>query len=122
MTPEEQQIALCEWMGWTGITNYPNGVYNKEPMGFCPYHPEFDDGQWMVLPNTNSLDVLAEMEKKLSGDSQSYYCEELIKACLGEDRGYGPDGEIEGDNFLVFTASAPQRREALLKTLGLWNP
>lgn len=119
MTDQEQQIALCEWAGWK----------RKEP-------PEFlKDEQvrhlWTVwtrdgidlsvenLPDTNSLDVLHEMELKLNTyelkDSFVRYLLVLLDIHI----------PFEGNPLFVWhkviNATAAQRREALLRTLGLWK-
>jgi hypothetical protein len=109
MTPEEQQIALCEWFkpGCTRRLTIFGEDKQTEYLG--------------DLPNTNSLDVLAEMERKLTDDQARQYQEKLIKivVTLGKLFNAGKAYPIDG---YVIHASAPQRREALLKTLGLWKP
>ena len=93
MTETEQQIALCEWMEWR------KGI------------PQEDDYEWMhadgcgtnYLPDTNSLDVLHEMEKKLT---QVQYNE--FRLLLEFRHGHE-----------AISASASQRREALLRALKL---
>jgi len=115
MTPEKQQIALCEWMGWRWDTIIDGRLYNTIPQRGSP------DDELEELPNTNSLDVLHEMVLKIKDTHQYSYCGHLIEVVCGKGHGYGPDGEIEGDDFLVFNASVSQVREALLRTIGKWE-
>ena len=98
MSPTEQQIALCEWMGWE---------YHK------PTPEELESGSYYHYePNTSSLDVLHEMEKKLT-DEQCRTYHEFIK-------GHHLIATHPAAEW-VFHASASQRREALLRTLNLWK-
>jgi len=96
MTPEKQQIALCEWMGWK--KNHL-GLWQSPVSNITLCTPE--------LPDTSSLDVLHEMEKKLDGKYLNIYLDNL---CAGMKYRWQE----------VF-ATASQRREALLRTIGKWE-
>lgn len=92
----DQQIALCEWTGWTSIEN-------------------FSDQGMAYYCNTSSLDVLHEMEKRLDYEDWGFFIQFL--------------GEVVQRNqhlkwitpYNYVSANASQRREALLRTLGLWK-
>lgn len=106
MTDQEQQIALCEWADKHGLrTTFMD-----------------DDGCEQVgLLDTSSLDVLHEMEMKLEWIPDDEYCQaaqyydNLVLIC-----GIKMDPPDVYDWHLV-TATAPQRREAMLRTLNLWK-
>ena len=100
MNAQAQQIALCEWMGWKRTKLDPDYDWHNP-----------DGGYANNLPNTNSLDVLHEMEKKLTEKQLEDYKYQLQKVC--EPEGYTYKSAI--------CSSAPQRREALLRTLNLWK-
>lgn len=105
MSPEQQRIALCEWAGWTcdksGIWRDPRGCYG---VNGCP-------------ANTNSLDVLHEMVQKLTPEQHDdeYYF--WLAFVIGGRR---MDVQVWEYRKLMVDATAAQRREALLRTLGLW--
>lgn len=107
MKEQEQRIALCEWMGWSGIVNNP--CRDPHVQGFAPHSKHLG---LTSLPDTNSLDVLHEMEKKLTVDQASDYYWSL----QGTVNLIGIPCEA-----WVYHATASQRREALLRTLGLWK-
>lgn len=66
----------------------------------------------------NDLNECRKIEVSFTGTRGYNYCSNLIGVVM-EDMscGYGPDGEIEGDDFRVFTASATQRTVALILTI-----
>jgi hypothetical protein len=67
------------------------------------------------LPDTNSLDVLQEFERKIP--NKQAVIEYLRWLC----RIAGKEDEIH-NNFVACTfATAAQRREALLRVLSLWT-
>ena|SRR6185295_1848973 len=110
MTEQEQQIALCEWIGYTK-TFTTDGVFKwwLNPEGkYCNN-----------LPNTSSLDVLHDMEKRVSNRDKVLYWNHLCRAI-------NPDIEWEDWGVLncclpMLCATAAQRREALLRTIGKWR-
>lgn len=128
MTAQEQQIALCEWMGWSWI---------KHPMTALGYwengtqgEPGYKRTEWLQpaeqavgLPNTSSLDVLHEMEKRLTWPQRTLYAHILTRILLLENRIEYPQDEPTDlvEEFTVLNATAAQRREALLRTLNLWK-
>ncbi len=119
MNPEKQRIAIAKLGGWTKIEriwndNYahPND-YRDEWHGICPH-----TGTFKEIPDyLNSLDAIHESEKALFEGGRALsvaspelrrelYFSQLIKVC--------------GDHPAM-SATAAQRVEAFLKTLGLWE-
>lgn len=101
MTKQDQRIALCEWAGWKRV----------EVSSGLAWGSDADKNKcWIYvhqLPDTNSLDVLHEMEKRI----------------LGNDSLFNGDESVSEHYFNSISkhATASQRREALLRTLGLWR-
>jgi hypothetical protein len=69
--------------------------------------------------DTELLHLCWMVEGNLPQEKRYDYCSELIAVCCGDGHGYGPDGEIEGDDFDVFNATWQQRTIALAKVKGL---
>ena len=111
MTIESQKLALLEWAGWS-----------KKPICFngpiCWHNPQGQvvcyKNQHQHLPNLNSLDVIAEMEGKLSDDQWGPYLQRIPEVLHRHGRAASMDR-----NWVQLTA--PQRLEALVRTLGLWK-
>lgn len=101
VTSEQQKLALLEWAGWTGITS--------DGIGIPPNSRGNADARH--VPNLDSLDVIAEMEGKLSDVQQDEYSQWL--AYRGDKRWVW--------DFATVTAKAQQRLEALVRALGLWK-
>jgi len=93
MTNDAQKLVLLEWAGWKPEPH----EWFKNPKGMMTKNP----------PNLSSLDVIAEFEQKLSPTLAAYYV--------------GFIQEMTTDVFEQITLSAPQRLEALVRTLGLWK-
>lgn len=123
MTPENQRIAIARACGWTDVIrkNISHfGLYGKKPKPPRTGLGGGADTEQLVsnVPDyCNSLDAMHEAEKVLKTVSeQNRYQADIAELCYNDyDR---------RDNQVVFnqiTASAPQRAEAFLKTLGLWT-
>lgn len=67
------------------------------------------------LPDTNSLDVLHEMEKKVPKGSK--YCAVLFSVAVPNPEGTS----ITSAELLHVCATAAQRRESLLRVIGKWK-
>ncbi len=105
MTPESQRIAIAESCGW------------KRP----PPHPSLKDDpnyvwsdQGSILPDyLNDLNAMHEAEKVLNRfEQRDGYWQHL--SVITER------GRTAPIYYLLATATASQRAEAFLKTLGLW--
>ena len=105
MSPEEQQIAIAEALGYTQEEPWLDGKDCWSHKDHPP-HVGFD-----VIPDyLNDLNACHEFEIWLLGnhpDLRAVYRRILIE-CVGSDG-------------LYWMATAPQRCEAFLKTIGKWR-
>ncbi len=119
VTEQEQQIALCEWAGWKR-----NVIYDTKSRELISWLDPSGKLVFGHLPDTNSLDVLHEMEKKLTLEQNETWLIELYVIC--ELGGFPilncPNCHLTRQGACILIKStASDRREALLKTLGLWK-
>lgn len=115
MTLEEKRIALAEACGWVMISRGkwrgPDGLlyenWSKSGMLACP---DF----------YNDLNALHEVEMShiLPIEGPDYY--HALEDIIGKDQGVNLSGGT-GFSGWIAHASAPQRFEALGRTLGLWT-
>lgn len=113
MTPEAQRIAIAEACGWTKISNDFPDFGAEGVMGLRPnfIHDENREG----LPDYPAdLNAMHEAEKVLTA-SQTY---DYI-SCLVDDTRAGWTDAFE-EVFIVAHATAAQRAEAFLRTIGKW--
>jgi hypothetical protein len=115
MTPEQQNIAIAEWCGWKQIpdSDYPDEfvwVWEGQATESECEHPNYHA----------DLNAVHEAEKKLTQDVFERYVDELISLIHEVEPGYfnKMTWPMAGE---LLTATAPQRCEALLKTLNLWR-
>jgi hypothetical protein len=110
MTPNEINRAIAESMGWVRRPENPPhwGFKWKDP-----------DGEvWCFLPNYhNDLNAIHEAVKTLQ--DQDAFLREL-QFVTEEFTSVDADGDDEWLWYSV-TATAPQRCEAYLKTIGKWR-
>ena len=104
MTPEEQIVAIAEACGWTDIKR---GPYDGLPFGRYKTH------QLEGVPDyLADLNAMHEAEKVLIGDepeNSELWCDfqtNLVIACPA---------------YLSYHATAAQRAEAFLRTIGKWK-
>jgi hypothetical protein len=137
MTPEQQRIAIAEAVGvkpelrdwhaespdgssicFSAETEYavvswletlPKGSWAKDYVA-RPYYryPDY----------TGSLDCMHEAEKALTMDQMRIYQDELIR---WNNRAYRTGGPTH-HGLWVIHATAAQRAEAFLRTIGKWEP
>lgn len=101
MNPEQQRIKLAEWDGWIPHPHHSRR-WKYEEDGKTGWIDEDD------LPNYPfDLNAVHELEKKVHDEKWISYVKLLAKACEYQ-KGF-------------CHATAAQRCEALLKTLGLWE-
>lgn len=118
MTEQEQRIALAEWMGWrldaASPTTGRHGTIRFTTLVHSPTGGKevFDSIAEAIeaLPDTNSLDVLHEIEMKLNCEQRNSYIHRLWEL-LGPNWSYCE----------VALMNSAQRREALCRALGLWK-
>jgi hypothetical protein len=101
MTPEQQRIAIAEACGWT----------YKSAVNFWERNDQLvhgDKGQPTYLPNyLNDLNAMHEAEKVLTNEQLEVYCNILHKPNHGV--------------YWAIHATAAQRAEAFLRTIGKWE-
>ena len=103
VSPEQQRIAIAEACGWTG--------FNPDNIPDClQYTAKAPSGKWGLIPDyLNDLNAMHEAEKVLTGYQQTVsYSDNLMKIV-----GY--------HTFDSAHATAAQRAEAFLRTIGEWK-
>jgi len=128
MTDNEQRIAIAEALGWAWYRRPATGIWAKKPMRTL-YHPKIHseyvesldlaDGaerqcnetfiwrEGMVPDFTQDLNAMHDAESTLFG----IQCENYARLLCGVGLLFWP----------VAHASASQRAEAFLRTLGRWH-
>lgn len=98
MTPEAQRIAIAQVCGFT------SEAWTKLPTGmmFADTVPDY----------RNDLNAIHETEKKLTLQQREFYWSYLARIT--------EKGRMGHDAWLTTTATAAQRAEAFLKTIGKW--
>lgn len=121
MTPEEQNIEIAKVVGWKDISKEWAG-HDMATMGIRPNYPKYPNPAHFKIPNFHgSLDAMAEAEKvfnpmrvptggRYPKESELYgkYIDHLLRTC-------------EQQNSSPCHATAPQRAEAFLRTVGKWK-
>jgi hypothetical protein len=120
MTPEAQQIAIAEALGWEIVTKMM-GVNTSLIFGIKPGSGPLD--AMRPIPNyLNDLNAMHEAEKILNPSQRVDYLHTLGLDVL---KLYPLAGDYwmaqELDCWAMLSATAAQRAEAFLKTLGLWT-
>lgn len=105
MTPERINTVIAEWCGWK---RKPDQEYVDIESRAVYVIPD-------VMPNYyGDLNAIHEAESKTYGDCHWLYVEKLIRVTKC-------DVEVIGDEWCLIHATAPQRCEALLRTIGKWE-
>lgn len=101
MTDEAQRIAIAEACGWTEVRQEFISFYGRNPG---------NNVTRLQLPDyLNDLDAMHEAEKTLKEPQRTVYLNHLY-------------GEEEADNeWKQVHATARQRAEAFLRTVGKWE-
>ena len=118
MTPEQQRIAIAEFCGWgyrralnTGTFAWFSPTGSRETFWFWDSPTPCPDG----LPNyLNDLNAMHEAEEELDKFQGRHFQERLFKLVNHSDT-------LHCLNFLAIHATAAQRAEALLRTIGKWK-
>ena len=108
MTDQDQQAALCEWAGWTRRTITHEAIGGTKTYWCDPDRNRENDSE--EGPSIESLDWMHELEGKLSEEQRTAYHFNLVSVC--------DDGV---SHWPTWYATAAQRREALLRTIGKWK-
>jgi hypothetical protein len=123
MNPEKQRIKLAEWDGWKEAFPAKGQAHPETKRGgiLLPYHwvNERTHERVADLPDyLSDLNAVHELEKRLSRRDYWYYADIHLLDVVGRDNNARPFG---GEQASARCATAAQRCEALLKTLGLWE-
>jgi hypothetical protein len=110
MTNEQINIAIAEACGWTEIDGLSaKGLMGKPPEKLCSF---------AYLPNyCNDLNAMHEAERSLNSQQVQYYTLNLLRVTNNDGaKFHGTLG-----CFAHVRATAAQRAEAFLRTLGKWE-
>jgi hypothetical protein len=115
MTPEQQQIAIAEVCGWTqceyvASLNLAKGI---PPINNSLKYGTYENGMAQLPDYLNDLNACHEMEQVL-------FCDKWKWLAYVNNLNEMPSLQ---DEWLCVSihATAPQRAEAFLRTLGLWQ-
>jgi hypothetical protein len=122
MSPEKQRIAIAEACGWTDIRMSgpwectDPGQLREDLCGMQRQHP------WReIVPDyLSDLNAMHAAEKVLPVEEQGQYIcwiNDIVKAQPWSER----DGISYEDAWLEVHATAAQRAEAFLRTIGKWE-
>jgi hypothetical protein len=125
MDKTQQRIAIAEACGWKRW-DHPDALKRKEgwimPENFVEDPEGFQVSRHSVPDYLNDLNAMHEAEKVLDWDQKYDYGEALARMTIGDEfddpEGFTPNGL---GYFAPITASAAQRAEAFLRTLGKWE-
>lgn len=108
MKPEAQRIAMAEACGWEDVFLCEDGSVCGLPPGFTEDQcPEGADEE--VPDYLGDLNAMHEAESALTDNQQIEYAQKLTEKFSGF-----------GWRYKVIHATASQRAEAFLKTIGKW--
>lgn len=115
MTPEEINQAIAEWMGYQEVTQV-SSLDNKLTLKF--WKRTDDVRAYLEIPNYyGDLNAVHEAEMKLRGTDW--------EQCNSVEHHSRFNRYLSGLSAMfgkgAFCATAPQRAEALLRTLNLWR-
>ena len=126
MSPEAQRIAIAEACGWKG----PNSDEVKELTKNWVTRDTQDHfispvgvscGKAGLPDYLNDLNAMHEAESSMDMPFNSEYSHFLANVCV-RCRGISEDMLEVGDGYeIALTATAAQRAEAFLKTIGKWQ-
>jgi hypothetical protein len=117
MTPEAQQKAMAEFCGWLihGCAHENSGHRYSAPLGTSPFL-----GRHALPDYLNDLNAMHEAEKLLAkSDLWWRFCSVLNGIiCVDADEPMNQEPETL---WGMIHATAAQRAEALLRTIGKWQ-
>ena len=117
MTPEKQRIAIAEACGWTEI----------EPCTCCDevsrgYTPRPGTHKKHLPDYLNDLNAMHEVEKVLWDTGKAMEFTNQIVGIVCSARGFRRDKGTSDDHLMCLShATAAQRAEAFLRTIGKWE-
>ena len=119
MKPLEQRLAIAEACNLSRLAPIEQRTRTgkKDPNGVVLWFMEEHHGgaaTWAKVPDfLNDLNACREMEEALSYDQRILYCDLLEKFDQANTERHAW--------FRITHATAPQRAEAFLKTIGKWK-
>lgn len=129
MKPEKQRIAIAEACGWSDVgfyeDNYGLGFWSgirslsDKEKRMLPKHKQESITKYGVeIPNyLNDLNAMHLVEQTLDTKQQVWYLQKLSQVRLKQGEG----GMIACLIDRLAFATAPQRAEAFLRTIGKWE-
>ena len=120
MTPEQQRIAIAEACGWKNVDAGAGRVW-----GFTTRHkgtPSESD-VCVDIPNyLNDLNAMHEAEKVLWDTGKAMEFTNQLVGIVCSARGFRWDKGTPDDHLMCLShATASQRAEAFLRTIGKWK-
>jgi hypothetical protein len=112
----DQQIAIAEWCGWKKCKGdcFQGQFERKDEPGFV-----FDIHH--IPDYLHDLNAMHEAVKKLNGQMRENMAVELYRLVIGSNNNIIRGVLYEEDLALVSEATASQRAESLLRTIGKWK-
>ena len=106
MKPEQQRVAIAEACGWRLFSQFKN--LWAPPRSVV----EYDCDAYPLPDYLNDLNAMHEVEKVLTPEQLVDYCAFRLRAATGE-------GCVT--DYKMIRATATQRAEAFLRTIGKWE-
>jgi hypothetical protein len=124
MNEQEQRIAIAEACGWTirrtGGAIPLHQVFEPSGKPCCPYATAGDSWRGYLPDYLHDLNAMHEAEKMLKENQHGDFEAFIMQVCC-PDQGEA-EGEFELDSFWpTLHATAAQRAEAFLRTIGKWT-
>lgn len=117
MKPENQRIAIAEACGWQFANSH--SPETKETAIMCWVRPGNSFWQTEKLPDYfNDLNAMHDAEMSLNPDQQKRFIEYLIE---GEAHDEYCTEMLWDSSWVAAHATAAQRAEAFLRTIGKWE-
>lgn len=126
MTPDEQRIALAELCGWKDIyrgSRKGNAATNGNTLWATKDAPSTNyPREYSVVPDyLNDLNAVHEAEKMLTDEQRERYANTLYRMPAFDAIKDTYEDILFDAVFKLIHATAAQRTEALLRTLGRWG-
>jgi hypothetical protein len=118
VSPKEQRIAIAEEWGWSlKHCEWHNTTTWHSPEGLCAIGDDCS-----VLPDyLNDFNAINSAVKKLSKDDQSLWYDILALDCPDDPEADIAQMKWKTHWFVAVEATAAQRAEAFLRTIGKWE-
>lgn len=131
MKTEKQRIAIAEWCGWkrSQTTKEEFAESRIHDIWVDPSGKRYIHGITCPPNYLNDLNAMHEAEKRLDAGQRRAFAHNLEVIVFyngdtkNEPNNFSPEGDYHelDESFAVYHATAAQRAEALLKTLGKWE-